>query len=47
MHELDLCPILPAQLEIRIRLVLEFRNFFAVVSELHKAVKALEIELVM
>jgi hypothetical protein len=47
VHELNLFPILPAQLELRIRLVLEFRNFFTVISELHKTVKALEIKLVM
>ena len=47
MHELNLFPILPAQLELRIRLVLEFWNFFAVISKLHKTVKALEIKLAM
>jgi hypothetical protein len=47
MHELNLCPILLAQLELRIRLFLEIWNFIAVVGELHKMVKALEIKLVM
>ena len=47
VHELNLCLILLAQLELKIGIVLEFWNFFAVVSEQHKMVKALEIKLVM
>jgi hypothetical protein len=44
VHELNLGPILLAQLELKIRLLLEFCNFFAVISELRVSLSRFKVQ---